>query len=68
MTRAQIETLAVMRHDTAYSSAVVAHRRWDKYGRGCTTNQQFAVFKRMKADGLVERVPDRSGDMWARLK
>jgi hypothetical protein len=67
LTRAQEQTLAVMdAPDTAYSSASVSRKRWEKFGSAVTINQQFSLFRRMKEKGLVERVPDYSGDMWAR--
>lgn len=68
MTKAQIETLAVMQHGTAYSSASAAQRRREVYKRAIYVNVQRKVFERMLEDGLVVKVKDYSGDMWERVK
>ena len=67
VTKAQRETLDVMdAPDTAYSSAAIAHKRRQRFMRVVYCDGQFKVMRRMLKLGLVERVPDHSGDMWAK--
>jgi hypothetical protein len=67
LTNAQKETLAVMdAPDTAYSSASVAHKRRQRFTRVVYTDGQAKIMRRMRDLGLLVKVPDYSGDMWAK--